>query len=163
MVISSFQIPSNANGHAASSSKMSDGTETANSLQKLLERLQEQHARIDDEPYDHSERLHLAQLYQELGYPDLAAGEAYLAILLLDEIEDESGEYHTEALAACRKAEIPLRRRGLVVNGAGSETLAAESQGEDEEIEVHPAWSIRVYVILNSFYAGILTDAGMRL
>jgi hypothetical protein len=34
------------------------------------------------------------------GYPDLAAGEAYLSLLLLDEIEDESAEWHEQAVHA---------------------------------------------------------------
>jgi len=36
------------------------------------------------------------------GYPDLAAGEAYLSLLLLDEIEDESAEWHEQAVHAAR-------------------------------------------------------------
>ena len=34
------------------------------------------------------------------GYPDLAAGEAYLSLLLLDEIGDESAEWHEQAVHA---------------------------------------------------------------
>lgn len=32
------------------------------------------------------------------GYPDLAAGEAYLSLLLLDEIADESAEWHEQTV-----------------------------------------------------------------
>lgn len=46
------------------------------------------------EPYSITVRLQLARLYEGLGYADLATGEAYMAILLLDELSDESGEYH---------------------------------------------------------------------
>jgi len=51
-------------------------------------------------PYSISTRLALSNHYVELGYPDLAAGEAYLALLLIDECEDESGEWHHDALKA---------------------------------------------------------------
>jgi len=52
---------------------------------------------IDDHPYSTVHRLNLANKYAELKYPDLAAGEVYLALLLCDEVVDESGEYHEQA------------------------------------------------------------------
>ncbi|KAF2877007.1 hypothetical protein BDV95DRAFT_136699 [Massariosphaeria phaeospora] len=50
-------------------------------------------------PYSIGLRLKLAEAYKALGYPDLAAGDAYKALLLVDEIVDE-GEYYDDALAA---------------------------------------------------------------
>ncbi|KAH9863413.1 hypothetical protein IAQ61_009691 [Plenodomus lingam] len=47
-------------------------------------------------PYSITHRLKLAQAYKELGYPDLAVGDAYKALLLIDEVVGE-GEYHEEA------------------------------------------------------------------
>lgn len=52
-----------------------------------------------NQPYSIRHRLRLAKAYWSLGYPDLAAGDAYKALLLVDEIVDE-GEYHDEALEA---------------------------------------------------------------
>jgi hypothetical protein len=49
-------------------------------------------------PYSLVVRLEISERYARLGYPDLAAGEAYMALLLIDEVRDESGEYHEEAL-----------------------------------------------------------------
>ena len=48
-------------------------------------------------------RLNLGRHYLHTGYPDLAAGEAYLSLLLLDEIEDESAEWHEQAVHAATK------------------------------------------------------------
>ncbi|KAI4251417.1 MAG: hypothetical protein LQ352_004858, partial [Teloschistes flavicans] len=55
--------------------------------QQLLER-----------PYSTFIYLERAWCYEELGYPDLGTGDAYRALLLTDEISDDSGEYHEEAL-----------------------------------------------------------------
>lgn len=50
-------------------------------------------------PYSILHRLKLAKAYQALGYPDLAIGDAYKALLLIDEVVQE-GEYHDESLEA---------------------------------------------------------------
>ncbi|KAL9604022.1 MAG: hypothetical protein Q9219_000784 [cf. Caloplaca sp. 3 TL-2023] len=55
---------------------------------------------LAEHPYSsfiYSER---GSCYESLGYPDLAIGDIYRALLLSDEVVDESGEYHEEALAA---------------------------------------------------------------
>lgn len=64
----------------------------------MLQRLEESQNRIAEQPYSISLRLQQAELYRALGFPDLAAGEAYRALLLVDEVLDESGEYHEQAL-----------------------------------------------------------------
>ena len=48
--------------------------------------------RLYADPYSPTAYLNRASCYERLGYPDLAAGDAYRALLLTDEIED-SGEY----------------------------------------------------------------------
>ncbi|KAK4165286.1 hypothetical protein QBC43DRAFT_31459 [Cladorrhinum sp. PSN259] len=53
-------------------------------------------------PYDLILYLDRAVVYSHLGYPDLAAGDAYRALLLADEVRDESYEYHKQAKAALR-------------------------------------------------------------
>lgn len=64
----------------------------------------EEHKRLTSEllqsPYDPSLYISRASVYHELGYPDLCAGDAYKALLLMDELEDESGEYHEQASSA---------------------------------------------------------------
>ncbi|KAI9798071.1 MAG: hypothetical protein M1833_004968 [Piccolia ochrophora] len=49
-------------------------------------------------PYDLFHYLSRSNVYSDLEYHDLAAGDAYKALLLTDEIQEDSGEYHEEAL-----------------------------------------------------------------
>ena len=51
-------------------------------------------------PYSAQIYLKRALCYEHLGFPDLAAGDAYKALLLIDEIQDPSGQYHVRALEA---------------------------------------------------------------
>lgn len=53
---------------------------------------------IKENPYSINRRLTAANQYASLGYPDLAAGEAYMALLLIDEVREEYGEYHEQAI-----------------------------------------------------------------
>ena len=48
-------------------------------------------------PYDLVLYVERAIAYSQLGYHDLAAGDAYLALLLTDEVADEVAEYHEQA------------------------------------------------------------------
>ena len=66
---------------------------------KDLVQLQE---RLSEDLYSLPLHLQLSQTYRNLGYPDLAAGYAYKALLLIDEILEDSGEYHCEALEAAK-------------------------------------------------------------
>jgi len=52
---------------------------------------------ITDQPYSIRHRLRLAQALHDNGYPDLAAGEAYIALLLVDECLGVTGEFEEEA------------------------------------------------------------------
>ncbi|OCL04336.1 hypothetical protein AOQ84DRAFT_120174 [Glonium stellatum] len=66
-----------------------------------------------ENPYCIDLRIKLARSYQLLGYPDLAAGESYKALLLIDEVVDEAGEYHESALEAAKKLIgcLPVQQR----------------------------------------------------
>lgn len=70
------------------------------SLHEELEQRSRLTEKLSINPYDSFLYLDRARCHEALGYPDLAAGDAYKAILLIDEAEDESGEYHEEALGA---------------------------------------------------------------
>jgi hypothetical protein len=65
-----------------------------------------------ERPYSIKHRLDLAKAYKRLGYPDLAVGDAYKALLLIDEVIEE-GEYHEEALEAAKCDLITDRLDGL--------------------------------------------------
>ncbi|KAI4139769.1 MAG: hypothetical protein LQ341_004088 [Variospora aurantia] len=64
-------------------------------LLELRDRLTSQ---LSESPYSYFIYLKRAQCYGDLGYPDLGAGDAYRALLLIDEISDDSGEYHEQAV-----------------------------------------------------------------
>lgn len=57
---------------------------------------------IQSSPYNPEFYLDRARCHEELGFADLAAGDAYKALLLTDEVRDESGEYHEQAIEALK-------------------------------------------------------------
>ena len=59
-------------------------------------------------PYSSRRYLDRAACHDALGYPDLAAGDAYRALLLADEILNEDGEYHRQAVECITIADIRL-------------------------------------------------------
>jgi hypothetical protein len=97
-------------------------------------------------PYDLIAYIERAAVHSELGYPDLAAGDAYRALLLCDECANEGFEYHEQALDALRErcgGALPavLRGRGNVdlERGVGGLDIGEGQNGnahdddEDEE------------------------------
>jgi hypothetical protein len=70
-------------------------------LQQRLAKLEELQDFLPTHPYSIVLRLRLAKAYKDLGYPDLAVGDAYKALLLADELCEE-GEFHEEALSAAK-------------------------------------------------------------
>ncbi|KAF2632847.1 hypothetical protein BU25DRAFT_84490 [Macroventuria anomochaeta] len=79
-----------------------------------------------EQPYSIAHRLKLAKAYRSLGYPDLAVGDAYKALLLVDEVAEE-GEYHDEALEAANADYLSEGVAGLTINSAAD----ARSKEED--------------------------------
>jgi hypothetical protein len=68
-----------------------------------LSRRQQVTDALASSPYDLMLYLRRAVIYSELGYPDLAAGDAYRALLLTDEARNETSEYHQQATEAVQK------------------------------------------------------------
>jgi len=98
----------------------------------LLSRRRALTGALDRLPYDLIAYLERAAVHSELGYPDLAAGDAYRALLLCDECANEGFEYHEQALDALRERcggardpELPavLKWRGNVDLERGVEGL----------------------------------------
>ncbi|KAF2709575.1 hypothetical protein K504DRAFT_406888 [Pleomassaria siparia CBS 279.74] len=77
-------------------------------LRTRLAELEELQKSLTSQPYSIILRLRLAKAYKFLGYPDLAVGDAYKALLLIDEVAEES-EYHEVALEAAQ-ADITYTR-----------------------------------------------------
>lgn len=68
-------------------------------------------SQLSDNPYECGCYLKRALCHELLGFPDLAAGDAYRALLLTDEVQDESGEYNEQAIAAIEKLQESNRQR----------------------------------------------------
>ncbi|KAE8451279.1 hypothetical protein EG329_004444 [Mollisiaceae sp. DMI_Dod_QoI] len=108
-------------------------------------------------PYDLVAYLERAAVHAELGYPDLAAGDSYRALLLCDECANEGFEYHDQAwetLQARSREGIPavLQRPGTnhADLSGGVEALsinAADGDGDGDQRTLHIAHlaSIRCY------------------
>ncbi|KAG9240004.1 hypothetical protein BJ878DRAFT_528842 [Calycina marina] len=79
---------------------MDSGSELEVETPQLLGRRQILTEFLEESPYDFITYLERATCHSELGYPDLAAGDAYRALLLIDEVRDEGFEYHYRALEA---------------------------------------------------------------
>ncbi|KAF1833785.1 hypothetical protein BDW02DRAFT_359923 [Decorospora gaudefroyi] len=121
---------------------------------KLTEDLVALQQTTREDPYSILHRLKLAKAYKNLGYPDLAAGDAYKALILVDELVDE-GEYHDEALEAAQKDLLSEEMANLTV---GMETQAPLVQHDDLKVVTwaQTRWSKSAYDIL----IGCLLDCG---
>ena len=91
------------------------------------------HRTIKSAPYRVDHRLKLAKTYQNLRFPDLAAGEAYMALLLIDEINDEFGDDHEHAIRAAEDATSYCRSEQKYVNNTQLEIESRQlvNVGED--------------------------------
>lgn len=69
----------------------------------------------------------MAKAYRDLGYPDLAIGDAYKALLLVDEVAEE-GEYHEEALEAANADYLSEKVAGLNIDGDDDSMTAQGDQ-----------------------------------
>ena len=107
---------------------------------------------INQSPYGCDAYIRRAVCYEKLEYPDLAAGDAYRALLLTDELLDKSGEWHELAVEAAklsvRKADKVLvngATNGLNTNGAaigdghfGEHQIEESANGANGEVDEDP-------------------------
>lgn len=92
-------------------------------------------------PYSPAAYLNRASCYESLGYPDLAAGDAYRALLLTDEIED-SGEYFDNVREA-------LEAAGSEDEKVGFDAGANQKYSPEEDILAKAQGAAKIaYVIL---------------
>lgn len=99
-----------------------------------------------ENPYDLVTYLRRALIYSDLGYPDLAAGDAYRALILTDEVRDQSFEYHEEALEALQKYhDAPLP--SVLDHGLLGEMAGNEDARDAETLAL--VGSVRAYQILS--------------
>ncbi|CAK7202634.1 hypothetical protein SEUCBS139899_005360 [Sporothrix eucalyptigena] len=119
------------------------GVEAVSRLAALLERRQKLTDELKEAPYDIILYLRRAAIYADLAYPDLATGDAYRALLLTDEISDESFEYHEQtyeamsAYVSTSDGALPDVLQGVAPAGLAEE-IAAPSVSEPSGNEVTP-------------------------
>lgn len=110
---------------------ISDAKKKSLSQSALLARREDLTNSLIEDSYS----IHLYQtrcgVYDALGYPDLAAGDAYKALLLVDEVTDETGEYHDQALESLSAyiATLPISTRLRQVSS--DEVLRSSFEGAD--------------------------------
>jgi hypothetical protein len=137
------------------SSKMDTDNSSDDVTQELLERRRRLTVALFELPYNLVLYLERAVVYSDLGYPDLAAGDAYRALLLTDEVRDESFEYHERALDSLRPYTLddPTSQRKLellrITKEVPSDERDLDLAGEDKVIgQLAKRASIRCYQIL---------------
>lgn len=108
---------------------------------------------LESLPYDLILYLERAVVYSDLGYPDLAAGDAYRALLLTDEVATEGFEYHEQAresLSMHTNAPAPE----VLLHGSLAEPITAfyndsSTKTDDAIAELGRLSSIRAYQVLS--------------
>lgn len=116
----------------------------APTLEDLLDRRSNISELIIEYPYQAPYYLIRSQIYAELGYPDLAVLDAYKTLLLVDEILEDSGEYHdaaSEALQAWVGGSNRLENDADLqfVSEVESELKDVEGQEQDDDSVIQTA------------------------
>lgn len=130
-------------------------TDATDGHEALLERRDQLTDALGDSPYDLILYLQRAVVYSNLGYPDLAAGDAYRALLLTDEIRNDGFEYHDQAVEGLRNyssspADLPeVLRYGALSGGSSHMVNGHGPHGPSSHQELAAVASIRCYQILS--------------
>ena len=90
-------------------------------------------------PYDPRIYIRRAECHEELRYPDLAAGDAYKALLLTDEVED--GEFYEQVREALASGEHSGQYRGQML-------LAIDPELDNPLLLVARKAAVSAYIIL---------------
>ena len=103
-------------------------------------------------PYDLIAYIERAGVHADLGYPDLAAGDSYRALLLCDECANEGFEYHEEAVEALQLRCVDglpavLRKHGTatVDLSGGVEALSIDQDEDGRTLHIARLASIHCY------------------
>lgn len=133
-----------------SDSDKSDATREHSQQLDLRQRLTEE---LQKHPYNLICYLERAVCHSDLGYPDLAASDAYRALMLTDEVSNEGFEYHQQAYENLRNYQGPLTPKVLDFGGLGGSWAEEVLQDPTPSLEslrklAHVA-SIRAYQMLS--------------
>ncbi|KJZ78926.1 hypothetical protein HIM_01699 [Hirsutella minnesotensis 3608] len=102
--------------------------------EQLLDRRAQLTEGLGSLPYDLILYLERAVVHSDLGYPDLAAGDAYRALLLADEVANEGFEYHDRAIESLMmRAGVPIPE--VLIYGSLSAHWAANKSGDSDDGE----------------------------
>lgn len=102
------------------------------------------------QPYSIIHRLNLARAYHDLGYPELAASDAYKALLLVDEVSEEA-EFHDEALEAALTDLETCKEATWIHHGNCKCDPSAPEAGDSDEEKAYTCattcWLRAAYVV----------------
>ncbi|KAI1116135.1 hypothetical protein F5Y14DRAFT_440111 [Nemania sp. NC0429] len=129
---------------------MADSEEEVDTrIESLLDHRQSLTDELLADPYDLILYLKRALVHSDLGYPDLASGDAYRALLLTDEILNDGFEYHEMATRSLAKyangTTVGVLDHGAL--GEDGSRLARSTSGSDP-IALATLASIRCFQIL---------------
>lgn len=133
----------------------SDDTDVEGGLHTMLERRDDLTDALTHSPYDLILYLERAVVYSNLGYPDLAAGDAYRALLLTDEVRNDGFEYHQEAVDSLRRysstpASLPeVLRYGDLSSGSSNMVNGHGPRNPSSHQELAAVASVRCYQIIS--------------
>ncbi|KAK7432790.1 hypothetical protein QQZ08_000652 [Neonectria magnoliae] len=121
--------------------------------EQLLDRRSQLTEGLISLPYDLILYLDRAVVHSDLGYPDLAASDAYRALLLVDEVLNEGFEYHEQALESLQMySAVPLpdvlAHGSLAVDEPQSRQDDVEA-AQDASSRLATLASVRAYQILS--------------
>lgn len=114
-------------------------------------------ALVEEQPYCLVVYLELASIYLLLGYPDLAAGSAYKALLLTDAVRDDSDEYHDQAYENFAQviSRVPAETRLIAMERAlerdpdryltNADVCSTEEPLMEDDFETLMAWCENFY------------------
>jgi hypothetical protein len=122
--------------------------------EQLLDRRLQLTEALGSLPYDLIHYLERSVVHSDLGYPDLAAGDAYRALLLSDEVANEGFEYHEQALESLQMhvgVALPEVLSFGALRNEWSLTPGSNPDGPNEAATMKLATiaSIRAYQILS--------------
>ncbi|KAI0165769.1 hypothetical protein GGR57DRAFT_497246 [Xylariaceae sp. FL1272] len=126
-----------------------DQQEADTRIEALLQQRHSLTAELLESPYDLVLYLKRAIVYSDLGYPDLASGDAYRALLLTDEVRNDGFEYH-EVASNIMSTYTQGALLGVLDHGAlsGAQLRLAESDAGKDPAALASLASIRCFQIL---------------
>ncbi|KAJ5483971.1 hypothetical protein N7539_005767 [Penicillium diatomitis] len=102
----------------------------------LLEARASKTTEIYADPHNPHLYLDRARVYEQLGFPDLAAADAYRALSLLESVVDPDGcEFHARKVARRVEGDEVGRKHDWDGNQDGTDTTDEDGEDEDEDEE----------------------------